>query len=355
MPNLEGGGEGGTNPNVVNENEIISPEVRRKIERMTPATRSMVERVFGMEGVKTLIGKMKVYYSQYFINKDEEKIEKMENEVDAINKKISENKKAQERFDKLIEGYKKVGGPYKILESQQSKLRKEEINLIKERDDFSKKMVNLREKVKSRKETRNEVAKRFDKIYKKRIAPVRRDIEGLEAGIRRLESIIESEQKKYDILLRETAELRSETEKLASSGGLSGRKARKLLAGLEKAEKEPDYLKNNEKELEVVEKSLDEMRGKERSLKDKEKFFEKILKEEDFAQEVSKAKDFEELFKAIDNAKNDEGSISYYSPEQLKETINDVQKKNKNLIYVTRFGGLRSKVRELLENEKKSK
>jgi predicted DNA binding CopG/RHH family protein len=85
--------------------------------------------------------------------------------------------------------------------------------------------------------------------------------------------------------------------------------------------------------------------------------------EDQLAQAISQSKSFDELFEALDNAGKVSGSEKDYSADKLKARINELLEafkagaKQDGIIYqrlirsITRTGGLRDKVAELLENE----
>jgi len=77
-----------------------------------------------------------------------------------------------------------------------------------------------------------------------------------------------------------------------------------------------------------------------------------IETEEDRKAKISNAKNFEELFSAIEEIGTIDGTKEKYSPEELKQIINQVRNGDIRNTYVTRTYGLRDKVVELLENQK---
>jgi len=81
---------------------------------------------------------------------------------------------------------------------------------------------------------------------------------------------------------------------------------------------------------------------------------EKKITPEDLEEGISKAKNFEDLIKVIEKSGGIEGSRDFWSIEELKGFI-DLARNGVDTIYITRTGGLRKKVEELIEEEKEKK
>jgi hypothetical protein len=77
-----------------------------------------------------------------------------------------------------------------------------------------------------------------------------------------------------------------------------------------------------------------------------------IEKKAEKTEGISEASNFEELLKAIDNIEGLQGSRQFYKKDDLKQYINLVREKKIDSSYITRTGGLRDKVEELLKAEK---
>jgi hypothetical protein len=70
---------------------------------------------------------------------------------------------------------------------------------------------------------------------------------------------------------------------------------------------------------------------------------------------IENADDFDKLFKIIEETGGLQGSHTLYKPHELKDIINKVRNGELNLTYITRTGGLRGKVEELLSKNKETK
>jgi len=75
---------------------------------------------------------------------------------------------------------------------------------------------------------------------------------------------------------------------------------------------------------------------------------------EDLEESISKAENFEDLIKVIEKSDGIQGSRDFWSTEELKTYIDDARM-GMDIINITRTGGLRKRVGELIEEEKKSK
>lgn len=66
---------------------------------------------------------------------------------------------------------------------------------------------------------------------------------------------------------------------------------------------------------------------------------------------IAEAKSFEELFSVIQAEEGLQGSVKYYSPQELKDIIASVRDGSLDIQYITKTNGLRDKVQELLLKE----
>lgn len=70
---------------------------------------------------------------------------------------------------------------------------------------------------------------------------------------------------------------------------------------------------------------------------------------------ISKVGNFDELYEKLDQVKELQGSQDVYESSELKSIIDRVRKGELDPTYITRTGGLRKKVEELLGSENSEK
>lgn len=67
--------------------------------------------------------------------------------------------------------------------------------------------------------------------------------------------------------------------------------------------------------------------------------------------EISEAKDFDELIRAVYKTDGIQGTADFFTPDKLKEIINNVREGKRDIKRITRSGGLRERVEGLLKGE----
>ena len=83
--------------------------------------------------------------------------------------------------------------------------------------------------------------------------------------------------------------------------------------------------------------------------------FEKGMDPDEITRRIQEIKNFEDLFNFIDESKCIEGTKEFFTAEKLKNIIDNIRSGNLPINFVTRTGGLRQKVQELLEEEEQEK
>jgi len=107
-------------------------------------------------------------------------------------------------------------------------------------------------------------------------------------------------------------------------------------------------------EIARIEKEHKELSEQSKKIDGKKEEKEKKIAPEDLEKSISKAKNFEDLIKVIEKSGGIQGSRDFWSIEELKGFI-DLARNGVDTIHITRTGGLRKKVEELIEEEKKKK
>jgi len=74
--------------------------------------------------------------------------------------------------------------------------------------------------------------------------------------------------------------------------------------------------------------------------------------QEELKKNISEVKSFDDLIKTIEKGGGIEGSQEFYDAKKLKNVIDKVRKGELGITYITRTGGLRQKVEDLLALEK---
>ncbi len=225
----------------VDTEKILSDANKGRWEKMTDGAKELAgkayEGVYKTPGVSRVVGKMEIVYSQFWVDRHEEKAVKWKRNMDQSDIQMKSLDSSKRQIEAIVNKLKIAGTPgFDDLSLKLKEIDRKGEKLADKKDKFQNKFEKRENKAILHINERNRIADKLIERYEGKLKPIDDSLEVLGSKRDKINSLLDGTNERQEDMMRELNRIdreKKETEKELREAGMSEKDIRKFGIGKE--------------------------------------------------------------------------------------------------------------------------